>query len=68
MTKQAYWPTTLISDKCTSFVSHVIKEVAGFIGIALNHTTTKHARTNAMLERSHMSIKPALKIETGEQK
>ena len=28
MTKHAYLPTTLISDKGTAFMSHVIKEVA----------------------------------------
>ena len=29
MTRHAYLPTTLISDKGTAFMSHVIKEVAG---------------------------------------
>ena len=33
MTKHAYLPTTLISDKGTAFMSHVIKEVAGVLGI-----------------------------------
>ena len=66
MTKHAYLPTTLISDKCTAFMSHVIKEVTGFLGITLKHATTKHARTMGLLERSHRSIKQALKIETGE--
>ena len=64
MTKQAYLPTTLISDKGTAFMSHVIKEVAGVLGITLKHATTKHAQTIGLLERSHMSIKQALKIET----
>ena len=40
MTKHAYLPTTLISDKGTAFMSHVIKEVAGVIGITLKHATT----------------------------
>ena len=44
MTKHAYLPTTLISDKGTAFMSHVIKEVAGVLGITLKHATTKHAR------------------------
>ena len=43
MTKHAYLPTTLISDKGTAFMSHVIKEVAGVLGITLKHATTKHA-------------------------
>ena len=68
MTRHAYLPTTLISDKGTAFMSHVIKEVAGVLGITLKHATTKHAQTIGQLERSHMSIKQALKIETGERR
>ena len=68
MTKHAYLPTTLISDKGTAFMSHVIKEVAGVLGITLKHATTKHAQTIGLIERSHASIKQALKIETGERR
>ena len=68
MTKHAYLPTTLISDEGTAFMSQVIKEVAGVLGITLKHATTKHAQTFGLLERSHMSIKQALKIETGERR
>ena len=68
MTKHAYLPLTLISDKGTAFKSHVIKEVAGILGITLKHATTKHTRTIGLLERSHASIKQALKIETGERR
>ena len=68
MTKHAYLPTTLISDKVTAFTSNVIKEVAGVLGITLKHATTKHAQTIGLLERSHASIKLALKIETGERR
>ena len=68
MTKHAYLATTLISDKGTAFTSHVIKEVAGVLGITLKHATTKHAQTIGLLERSHMSIKQSLKIETGERR
>ena len=66
MTMHAYLPTTLISDKGTVFMSHVSKEVAGVLGITLKHATTKHAQRTGLLERSHASIKQALKIETGE--
>ena len=66
MTKHAYLPTTLISDKGTSFTSHVNKEVAGVLGITLKHATTKHAQTIGLLERSHASNKQPLKIETAE--
>ena len=68
MTKHAYLPTTLISDKGTAFTSHEIKEVAGVLGITLKHATTKHAQTIGLLERCHMSIKQSLKIETGERR
>ena len=68
MTKHAYLPTTLISDKGTAFMSHVTKEVAGVLGITLKHAATKHAQTIGLLERSHASIKQALKTETGERK
>ena len=68
MTKHAYLPTTLICDKGTAFMSHVIKEVAGVIGITLKHATTKHAQTIELLERSHASIKQALRIETEERR
>ena len=68
MTKHAYLPTTLISDKGTAFMSHVIKEVAGVLGITLKHATTRHAQTIGLLKRCHASIKQALKIETGERR
>ena len=68
MTKHAYLPTTLISDKGTAFMSQVIKEVTAVLGITLKHATTKHAQKNGLLERSHASIKQALKIETGERR
>ena len=68
MTNHAYLPTTLISDKGRAFKSHLIKEVAGVLGITLKHATTKHAQTIGPLERSHVSIKQTLKIETGERR
>ena len=66
VTKHAYLPTTLISDKSTDFMLHVIKEVAGVLGITLKHATTKHAPTIGLLERSHASFIQAMKIERGE--
>ena len=68
MTKHAYLPTTLISAKGTAFTSHVIKEVAGVLGITLKLATEKHAQIIGLLERSHASIKQALKIDTGERR
>ena len=49
LTKHAYLPTTLISDKGTAFMSHVIKEVAGALGITLKHATSKHAQIIGLL-------------------
>ena len=68
MTQHAYLPKTLISHKGTAFMSHVIKKVAGILGITLKHATTKHAQLIGLLERSHASIKQALKIETGKRR
>ena len=68
MTKHAYLPTTLSSDKCTALMSHVIKEMAGVLGLTLKHATAKHAQTIWLLERSNASIKQKLKIETGERR
>ena len=50
MSKHACLPTTLISDKSTAFMSHVIEEVVGVLGITLKHGTTKHAQTIGLLE------------------
>ena len=68
MTKQAYLPTTLISDKCTAFMSHVIKEAAGVLGITLKHATAKPAQTIGLLKRSRASTKQPMKIETGKRR
>ena len=68
MTKHAYLPTTLITDKVSAFVSHVIEQVAGFLGITLKHATTKHAQTIGLIEQLHASIKQALKIKTIERR
>ena len=67
-TKHSYLPLTLISDIGTAFMSHVIKEVAGVLGITLKHDTTKHSQTIGILERPHASIKQTLKIQTGERR
>ena len=68
MTKHAYLPATLISDKGTACMSHIIKEVADVLGITLKHANTRHAQTIGLLERSHASIAQAMKFETGERR
>ena len=50
LAKHAYLQTTLITDKDSSFVSHVIKKVAGVLGITLKHATIKHTQTIGLLE------------------
>ena len=68
MTKHAFLPTKLTSDKGSAFVSQVVKEVAGVLFITLKNATTKHAQTVGLLERSHASIREALKIAKGERR
>ena len=60
MTKHAYLPTTIISDKGSVFMSKVTKKVAGILGITLQHATTKHAQTIRMIDRTHASLKKTL--------
>ena len=66
MTRHAYLPTIIITDKGSVFVSQVIHEVAEILGINLKHATTKHAQTIEVLERAPATIKTSLKKVTVE--
>ena len=69
MTKHAYLPTTLITDKRnkrTAFTSTIIAEITQSLGITLKSATTKHPQTIGKLERTHASLKTNLKIACGE--
>ena len=66
MTRHAYLPTLIITDKGSLFVSQDILEVAEILGIYLKHATTKHAQTVGVLERAHATIKTSLKMATCE--
>ena len=66
MTKHAYLPTTLITDKGTAFTSTIITEVTQVLGITLKCATTKHPQTIGKLERTHASLKTNLKMACGE--
>ena len=66
MTRHAYLPTLIITDKGSVFVSQVIHEVAEILGINLKHATTKHAQTIGVLERAQATIKTSLKMASGE--
>ena len=68
MTRHAYLPTLIITDKGSVFVIHVIHEVAEKLVINLKHATTKHAQTIGLLERAHATIKTSLKMATKDQK
>ena len=66
MTRHAYLPTLIITDKGSVFVSQVTHEVAEILGINLKHATTKHAQTIGVLDRAHATIKTSLKMASGE--
>ena len=66
MTRHAYLPTLIITDKGSVFVSQVIHEVAEILGINLKQATTKHAQTIGVLERAHATNKTSLKMASGE--
>ena len=66
MTRHAYLPTLIITDKGSVSVSQVIHEVAEILGVNLKHATTKHAQTIGVLERAHATIKTSLKKASGE--
>ena len=68
MTRHAYLPTLIITDKGSVFVSQVIHEVAKILGINLKHATTKHAQSTGVLERAHATIKTSLKLPSGEDR
>ena len=57
MTRHAYLPTFIKTDKWSVFVSQVIHEVAEILSIYLKRATTKHAETIKVLERAHATIK-----------
>ena len=66
MTRHAYLPSLIITDKGSVFVSQVIHEVTEILGINLKHATTKHAQTIGELERAHATIKTSLKMASSE--
>ena len=56
MTRHAYLPTLIITDKGSVFVSQVIHEVTGILGINIKLGTTKHAQSIGVLERAHFAL------------
>ena len=68
MTRHCYLPTVILTDKGSQFRSEVINQIAQTLDIRISHASTKHAQTIGILERTHASLKTALKISTGERR
>ena len=68
MTRHAYLPTLISSDKDSQFRSEVVAELTQILEIQNSNASTKHAQTNGIQERTHASIKTTLKISTGERR
>ena len=68
MTRHAYLPTTVITDKGTQFMSEVMADATRALCIRIRHGTTKHAQTIGILERCNVSLKESVKISTGERR
>ena len=66
MTKHAYLPTTLITDKGTAFLFTIIAEITQILGNTLKCVTTKHPQRVGNLERTHSSLKTNIKLAWGE--
>ena len=56
MSNHTYLPTTLITDKRTSFTSKLVTEIAQILGIQIKCATTKHPRIVRKLEPTHASF------------
>ena len=66
MTKHAYLPTKLITNKGSAFTSTNIAEITPILGITRNGATTKRPQTIGKSERTHASLKTNLKMACGE--
>ena len=66
MTRHEYLPTTLFTDKGTTFTSRLVDEVAKILGIQIKCATTKHPQTIGKLERTYAGLKGNLKMASGE--
>ena len=66
MTRHAYLPRIMITDKGSVLFSNVIHELVDVLGMTLRHATTKNAQTIGVLERTHAMLKMSLKMSSGE--
>ena len=68
MTRHCYLPTVILTDKGSQLRSEVINQIAQTLNIRISHASTKHTQTIGILERTHASLKTAIKISTGERR
>ena len=68
MTRHAYLPMLILTDKGSQFRSEIVAEITRILEIQIRHASTKHAQTIGILERTHASIKTALKESSGERR
>ena len=65
LTRHAYLPTLITTDKGIVCASQVINEVAEILGINLKHATTKYVQTIGLLKWSHATMKIFLNKVSG---
>ena len=68
MTRHAYLPMLILTDKGSQFRSEIVAKITRILEIQISHASTKHAQTMGILEKTHASIKTALKISSGERR
>ena len=68
MTKHSYLPTTLITDKVSTFTSTNVAEIAQVLGITFKSATTKHPQAIGKLESMHAFLKTNSKMASGENR
>lgn len=56
-------PEKIITDRGSQFTSYEFKQFLQSLGIKLNQTTAYHPQANGMIERSHRTLKAALKAK-----
>ena len=61
ITRHAYQPTLMITDKGSAFVYQGVCEVAALLGITSKVPTTNHAQTIGVRERTHATKKTSPK-------
>ena len=62
LTRRAYLPTVMITNKSSVFVPNVKHAIADVLGITLRHATMKLAKTIGVLQRTHATVKTSLKM------